>query len=128
MSERRRLNLTSCGILAGLAVSLGACDVAVDSGTTIYTAREEKRFAVTGRPDLTLGTFDGSIEIKSWDRPEVLVEIEKRAGDKALADAVQIKVERSGDRITVDVPKPATTLSRTGFHVGSGSAFFGRVG
>src|SRR5512137_2557394 len=101
MSERRRLNLTSCGILAGLAVSLGACDVAMESGTTIYTAREEKRFAVTGRPDLTLGTFDGSIAIKAWDRPEVVVEVEKRAGDKALADAILIKVDQSGNRIRV---------------------------
>jgi hypothetical protein len=128
MSERRLLNLSSWGALLGLAVSLGACDVAMDSGTAIYTAREEKRFAVTGRPDLTLGTFDGSIEIKAWDRPEVVVEIEKRAGDKALADAILIKVEQSGNRIRVDVPKPSTTESRTGFHVGSGNAFFGRVG
>ena len=37
MSERRLLNLPSCGILVGLAVSLGACDVAIDSGTAIYT-------------------------------------------------------------------------------------------
>jgi len=128
MPERRPLNLPSCAVLVGLAVSLGACDVAIDSGTEIYTAREEKRFAVTGRPELTLGTFDGSIEIRAWDRPEVVVEVEKRAGDKALADAILVKAERSGDRITVEVPKPPATQSRTGLHVGSGSAFFGRLG
>jgi hypothetical protein len=109
-------------------MSLGACDVAVDSGSAIYTAREEKRFAVTGTPDLTLGTFDGSIAIKAWDRPEVLVEVEKRAGDKALADAIVIKVEQAGNRIRVDVPKPSATESTNGLHMGGGSIFFGRVG
>jgi len=128
MSERRLLNLPSCGILFGLAVLLGACDVAIDSGTAIYTVREEKRFAVTGRPDLTLSTFDGSIEIKAWDRPEVVVAVEKRAGDKALADAILIKVEQADNRIRVEVPKPSSTESGTGFHVGGGSAFFGRMG
>jgi hypothetical protein len=128
MSERRLLNLPSCGILVGLAVSLGACDVAIDSGTAIYTAREEKRFAVTGRPDVTLSTFDGSIDIKAWDRPEVVVEVEKRAGDKALADAILIKADQSANKILVEVPKPTSAESGTGFHVGGGSAFFGRMG
>ena len=35
----------------------------------------------TGTPDLHLTTFDGAIEIRSWDRPDVLVEIEKRGAD-----------------------------------------------
>jgi DUF4097 and DUF4098 domain-containing protein YvlB len=128
MAERSPLNVPSFAVLLGLAVSIGACDVAINSNAGIYTAREEKQFAVTGRPDLTLGTFDGSIEIKTWDRPEVVVQIEKRAGDKALAEAILIKVEQSGDRIRVDVPRPPTTLSRTGLRVGGGSAFFGRIG
>jgi DUF4097 and DUF4098 domain-containing protein YvlB len=128
MPERSPLHPSSVAVVLGLAALLGACDVAIDSSTEIYTAREEKRFAVTGKPDLTLGTFDGSIAIKTWDRPEVVVQIEKRAGDKALAEAIQIKVEQSGDRIWVDVPRPPTTLSKTGLHVGGGSAFFGRIG
>lgn len=127
MCERHPLRIVPGAVLVALATVAAACDVAVDSSSTLFTAREEKRFAVTGRPDVTLGTFDGSIEIKSWDRPEVLVEVEKRAGDKALADAILIKVEQAGNRILVDVPKPGTTESGTGFHIGGGAAFFGRV-
>ncbi len=127
MCERHPLTIVSAAVVAGLAMAAAACDVAVDSSSSVVTAREEKRFAVTGRPDVTLGTFDGSIEIRSWDRPEVVVEIEKRAGDKALADAIVIKTDQAGNRISVDVPKPGATESGTGFHIGDGAAFFGRL-
>ena len=54
--------------------------VSVDSQAMVE--REEKRFTVTGTPELRLTTFDGAIEIRSWDRPDVLVEIEKRGADE----------------------------------------------
>ena len=38
-----------------------------------YVERVERSFAVTGRPDVSVSTFDGSIEVHSWDRPDVLV-------------------------------------------------------
>ena len=59
----------------GLFQSAG-CVVAVDSHSEIV--REEKRFTVQGTPDLRVATFDGSIQIQAWDKPGVLVEIEKR--------------------------------------------------
>jgi len=40
-----------------------------------YVEREEKRVSVTGRPDLTLSTFDGSVEIGGWDRSDVVVPV-----------------------------------------------------
>jgi hypothetical protein len=52
------------------------------SGACPKLEREEKRFPVSGRPDLSLSTFDGSVEIRAWDRPEILVVIEKRAETK----------------------------------------------
>ena len=77
MPAGRALNLPSVATLIGLALSAGACVISVDS--PVFSAREEKRFPVSGRPDLMVATFDGAIEIRAWDRPEVLVEIEKRA-------------------------------------------------
>jgi hypothetical protein len=81
-------------VLSGTAVSacliLGtACTVTSDSRSHI--AREEKRFTVSETSEVRLTTFDGSIEVRSWDRPEVRVEIEKRGptkdGSKASRDA-----------------------------------------
>ena len=38
------------------------------------------------KPDLTVITFDGSIEIRPWDKTEVQVVVEKRGRDKEDID------------------------------------------
>lgn len=100
---------------ASLALFNSACVVTVDSGR--YSTREEKRWNVTGTPDVTLVTFDGSVEVRSWDKPEVRVEIEKRASDKTLADKIQVTVEQSGNTITIEAKKPPAMESLFGLKV-----------
>jgi DUF4097 and DUF4098 domain-containing protein YvlB len=107
---------------AGIAVLAGAvasaCVVSVDSQGQIV--REEKRFSLDGAPDLQLSTFDGSIEIQSWDKREVLVEIEKRGPTREAVDSLQVESSRTGDRITVEVKRPRSESFRGfGFHVSS---------
>ena len=46
----------------------------------------EKRFPVVGTPTLHVSTFDGSVEVEAWDRPEIVVTIEKIGADKATTD------------------------------------------
>jgi|WetSurMetagenome_2_1015567.scaffolds.fasta_scaffold67110_2 hypothetical protein len=89
-------------VLAGFASA--ACEITVDAGP--YIAREEKRFQVSGTPNLTLDTFDGSMEVRSWDRDEVLVVVERRGSDKAQAEAIQVRAEQAGATITVTVRRP----------------------
>jgi DUF4097 and DUF4098 domain-containing protein YvlB len=102
-------------VAAAAALLTSACEITVDAGP--YSVHEEKRFQVTGTPELLLTTFDGSMEIRSWDKPEVLVEIEKRASDKALADAITVRAEQSGSTITVEVKKPDGGHPTFGFKV-----------
>jgi hypothetical protein len=64
---------------------------------------DEKRFRVDGKPEVVLSTFDGSIEIRSWDRPDVLVVIEKRAATAAAAEAIDVVSAQQGDRVSVEV-------------------------
>lgn len=91
--------------LCATLVSAG-CMVTVDSSE--YTAREEKRFEVArGVPELTLVTFDGSVEIRSWDQPAVQVEIEKRGPNKQAAEAIEVRAEQAGNVIRLEVKKPA---------------------
>src|SRR5437773_10288769 len=97
--------------MLGALVSAGCVDI-VGADFAKYVEREEKHFATTGKPDVTLGTFDGSIEIRPWDRSEVQVVIEKRAGTKEAAETIQVQAEQNGDQIVVDVSVPKTT----GFH------------
>lgn len=77
--------------------------------------REEKRFSVSGKPEITLSTYDGPIEVRPWDKAEVEVIIEKRGPTKeSLADLV-IDATQEGNRITVDVH---STRTRSGWHIG----------
>lgn len=102
-------------LLAGTARGLGfaavlsataACTVQMDGHA--FIERVEKRFPAGAAPEITLTTFDGAIQVRPWDRPEVLVEIEKRGSDKDAVDGIQISAAGKGDRISVEVKKPAS--------------------
>jgi hypothetical protein len=59
---------------------------------------------------VTLSTFDGAIEVRPWDQPQVLVEIEKRALDKDLMDDIEVLTEQNGSRVSVEVrTKPGSS-------------------
>lgn len=102
-----RTFVASCAriaVLAAAAAALVACEVNLN--TEGLTVRDKRTFPVTGQPDVTLETFDGSIEIHSWDRNEVEVEIEKRAMDQSLIDQMTVEAEQEGDRIVLRVKGP----------------------
>jgi hypothetical protein len=75
-----------------------------------FVEREEKRFAVDGKPDVKLLTRDGAIEIRTWDKREVLVVIEKHAINKQAAAAVPVVSRQDGNHISVEV-KPGREMS-----------------
>jgi hypothetical protein len=111
----RSARVASIAALAALSLAQSACMVTVDAGR--YSARDEKRWTVSGTPDLTLVTFDGSIEVRSWDKAEILVEIEKRASDKTQADAIEISASQSGSTISLEARKPPARESLYGLKV-----------
>lgn len=87
------------------STALGACEVNLH--TEGLSSRDVRTFKVTGAPDVVLETFDGAIEVHSWDRNEVEVEVEKRAMEQPLIDQMKVDVEQKGDRIVVRVTGPA---------------------
>ena len=97
--------------LTAAALVLAACDIT--TGASEYSVREEKAFTVSGAPTVALSTFDGSIEVRGWDRDEVVVEVEKVGPDQATAERIQVTATRNGSAITVDVRKPSP-LETTG--------------
>jgi hypothetical protein len=99
------VTLLSAGILLG-----AGCRLDVDGQA--YIEREQKRFPVDGATtvaDLDLKTFSGRIEIISWDRPEILVEIEKRGEDKEAVSRITIASEQKASKISIDVRHPSRT-------------------
>jgi DUF4097 and DUF4098 domain-containing protein YvlB len=94
--------------LTTLLAGPGCIDI-IGADINKYVEREEKRFTTTGTPDIALSTFDGSIEIRAWDKPEVEVIVEKRASSKEAAQEIEIHTEQNGNQVTVDVKAPKMT-------------------
>jgi DUF4097 and DUF4098 domain-containing protein YvlB len=88
-----------------------ACEVNLNSEG--LTSRETRNFEVTGQPEVILDTFDGAIEIHSWDRDAVEVEIEKRAMEQSLMDEIKVHAEQKGNRIELRVTGPAHEFHMT---------------
>jgi len=97
-----RSTFVVAGSLAVLLAGSGCIDIAGANFNKVVE-REEKRFSTGSSPDLNLSTFDGSIEIRSWDKPEVEVVIEKHAASKEAAAMIEVHADQQGDKVTVDV-------------------------
>jgi hypothetical protein len=95
--------------LTAAVVGSQACVVSMDHEGTVE--RMEKRFAADTVLDLHLYSFDGGIEVRSWDKPEVLVQIEKRGQDKDAVAKIEILAEQKDNSILVE----ARHTGRTGF-------------
>jgi putative adhesin len=112
------MRLTAATGVMVVTTALAGCEVNLSNEG--FSARETKTFKVTGQPQLVLDTFDGAIELHSWDRPEVEVEIEKRAMEQTLLDEIKIETDQKGDVITLKVTGPTRTQFRgvtVGVHI-----------
>ena len=112
MSKKLALCLTATAALAA-----PACTIDVQGEAAVI--REQKRIAVTGTPNLTVRSFDGTLEIRSWDRDEIVIDIERRAGTAADARDIVVAVTESDGDILVEARPPR----RDGFfeHIGQSS-------
>jgi hypothetical protein len=93
---------TVCLVAAVAAVP--ACSVNFDHEG--YIVRDEKHFDAASVVELRLSTFDGVIEVRAWDRPEIVVAIEKRGRDQEAVSKIEVVSERTGDRIKVEARHP----------------------
>lgn len=106
---------SAAGVVLLAGVAGAACTVTLDSQSQVV--REEKRFTVTGTPDVRLTTFDGSIQVQSWDKPDVLVEIEKRGATRESVETLKVTAEQHGNTIEIEVKAPPReSFTGIGFH------------
>jgi hypothetical protein len=104
--------------LLAAATLIAACEVNLN--TEGLSAKDVKTFKVTGQPEIVLDTFDGAIELHSWDRNEIEVEVEKRAMEQVLLDEIKIDAQQQGDKIIIKVTGPARPEHRgvtIGIHI-----------
>ncbi len=107
-------------VLALVAVvSTSACvDLVGQRVDNRYVARGEKRFTTSAKPEVSLSTFDGAIEIRPWDKPEVEVIIEKRGADKSAVSEIEVLSTQEGNRVSVDVKFAKGSGRHLGIHIG----------
>jgi DUF4097 and DUF4098 domain-containing protein YvlB len=98
------------------ALALTGCEVNLNSEGIV--SRDTKKFTVAANPEIDLNTFDGSIEVHSWDRDEVEVEIERRAMEQRLVDEMQVTAEQQGNRVVVKVTGPRSDDDFDGVQIG----------
>ena len=113
------LRTLAVGLLAAVVASPGCVDI-VGADIGRYVEREEKHFSTSGKPDVALTTFDGSIEVRPWDESGVEVIVEKRGRNKEDVSEIDVHAEQSGNHVEVTVREPRA--HRFGLHFGGRSA------
>jgi DUF4097 and DUF4098 domain-containing protein YvlB len=66
-----------------------------------FTSQETKTFSVTGTPRVNIGTFDGSVVVVGWDKPEVMYTVSKRADDDSSLKQISVRAEQQGSNISI---------------------------
>lgn len=108
---------TGVGVTGTALMALVLTGCTVNVNTEGATSSETHTFKVGASPKVTLDTFDGSIEVHSWDRPEVEVIVEKQAQDDTLLQQVVVEQSQDGDAVTLRVRGPAAG-GRDGIQIG----------
>jgi hypothetical protein len=105
------------GMAATMALSAALAGCTVNVNTEGATAQETHTFTVGAAPAVVLDTFDGSIQVHSWDRSEVEIIVEKQAQDDSLLEQIVVEKSQQGDQITLRVRGPASAGS-SGIQIG----------
>ena len=63
--------------------------------------RESKSFSVSGSPRVNIITFDGTVTVHGWDKPEVMYTATKRGNDEQEIKQVKIQAEQQGSAVSV---------------------------
>jgi DUF4097 and DUF4098 domain-containing protein YvlB len=98
----RKLTAIAAALMFALANT--GCVINLDADSVVV--RDEKTFKAGPDTQLTLETFDGSIQVQSWDRSEVHVEIQRRGPDREAALALEVKDSQDGNTIRIEAPSP----------------------
>lgn len=65
------------------------------------TAKENRTFAVSGSPRITLNTFDGRVTVHGWDKQEVTYTATKAARDEDTLKGITIQSQQQGEAVSI---------------------------
>ncbi len=95
---------------AARAQAGAAAQVYID-GNYRLVERDNYRFDVNESPRVTVDTFDGTVAVHGWDKPEVVVNVVKRARDEQSMRGIRFNAVKDGNqvRIVADFDKAFAT-------------------
>jgi hypothetical protein len=64
--------------------------------------RDTKNFPITGTPQVTVQTFDGTVTVRAWDKNEVSCTITKRAEDEDSLRRINVEAGQNGNNVTIN--------------------------
>lgn len=76
--------------------------VIIDSGSYRLVERHEAIFDVSGSPRVNVKTFDGAVIIHGWDKPQVVVNLIKRASSEKGLKGIQFNASKNGNQIEIN--------------------------
>lgn len=94
------LNMFRLVLMASAAVMTAGCVIDVQGEGSVL--HEQKRMALTGVPEVTVRTFDGAVELRPWDRNEILLEIERRGPTAAAARSIQVNTTQADNHVIIE--------------------------
>ncbi|WP_371376518.1 DUF4097 domain-containing protein [Thalassotalea aquiviva] len=86
--------------LSKLSVILLAT-VALQANAKFYDT-VEYAFGLEGKGQLVLENVNGDVDIKAWDKNEILVTAEITASDEETRKRIQVKTKQVGDKVSVE--------------------------
>ena len=94
-------------VLALAAVTAGCDDFEMDMGGAKVEAPFHYSYDVKPGAHLELETFNGSVEIRSWDQNKIDISGTKFASSAALRDEIRIDTHSTPDSVTIRVVRPS---------------------
>ncbi len=106
MRERSAVTFNAGATFGVLIAALAAPACSIDLHGQAEVVREERRFQAADGVELVLRTFDGAIDLQSWDQDEVVVRIERTGSTTQEAEALPVRATQEGNRILIEASEP----------------------
>ena len=100
MKAHAGLSLLLISVLAS-----SACIIDAQGSGVLVT--EDRRFTAQDGVELVVRSFDGAIDVQSWDANEVAVRIERSAPTREQAERLEIRSSQNGNRIVIEAVDPS---------------------
>lgn len=97
------------GLLAIVSLASSACTIDVNGSGISQgaTVREHKRIPLTGMANVTIRSFDGSIEVRSGASNEIVLDIERRAATLEDAKEIIVETKESDGNVLIEAKRPS---------------------